>query len=386
MERAYGDLRIPILSWVRDIEKGALEQAKNLTELPFAKHHIALMPDAHQGYGMPIGGVMATTVDVIVPNAVGVDIGCGMLACKLDQNANEVTQEEVKAILGMARQVIPVGFNHNKEKQKHSLFDEAPDIQVIHKQWEKAQYQLGTLGGGNHFIEIQSGSDGKLWLMIHSGSRNFGLKIATEYHNQAKSFCERWYSNIPHKDLSFLPMSEKVGYDYYQAMNFALHFAKANRALMMDRLMDVVQDVLGTSVSLYIDVHHNYAQMEQQFNSPSMVHRKGAILARLGVTGIIPGSQGASSFITEGLGNSDSFHSSSHGAGRNMSRKRAKAELDLEEQIKLLDDLGVVHGIRNVGDLDEAPGAYKDIIDVMSAQADLCRVKVELRPLGVIKA
>jgi len=387
MENVFSGLRIPIKSWVKDLEQGALEQAKNLTELPFTMKHIALMPDAHQGYGMPIGGVMATKPGVIVPNAVGVDIGCGMCAVKTDYQADWVTQEEVKAIMGNVRTMIPLGFNHHSTKQEHSVFALAPDkIPVIAREWEKSHYQLGTLGGGNHFIELQAGSDGNLWLMIHSGSRNFGYKVAREYHDKAKELCERWYVDLPHKDLSFLPMDDQAGQEYRDAMEYALKFARASREVMMSRFMDVVSDVLRASVTMTLDIHHNYAQLEDVHGSPGVVHRKGAILARLGMTGIIPGSQGTSSFITEGLGNPESFFSSSHGAGRTMSRSKAKAELNLDEQIKILDDLGVVHGMRNQGDLDEAPGAYKDIIDVMSQQADLCRIKVELKPLGVIKA
>ena len=383
----YGASSIPVKSWVHgEPENGAMTQAYNLAHLPFAFRHIALMPDTHQGYGMPIGAVMATK-QVIVPNAVGVDIGCGMRAVQTDYKADHVTQDEIKAIMGMAREAIPVGFNHHKDKQKHGLFDLAPiTIPVIVREWEKAQYQLGTLGGGNHFIELQAGDCGYLWLMIHSGSRNFGLKIATEYHNKAKELTERWFSNIPHKDLAFLPMDSKEGNEYYDAMSFALGFAKASRGLMMKRLMDIVSNVLRASVRDELDVHHNYAQMENHFGSNVLVHRKGAIQARDQQVGIVPGSQGTHSYITVGLGNPESFMSSSHGAGRTMSRSKAKKELDLDEQIKILDDLGVVHGMRNQGDLDEAPGAYKDIDKVMESQKDLTTVDITLRPLGVIKS
>jgi len=376
---------IPIMIWGEDPEEGAMEQAFNLAKLRYAFHHIALMPDVHQGYGMPIGGVMATK-DVIVPNAVGVDIGCGMRAVQTDFKAKDIEIEDIKKILGKIREIIPVGFNHHKEKQKHEIFDDAPDIPIIQAELENAKGQLGTLGGGNHFIELQAGSDGFLWLMLHSGSRNFGYKIAREYHNKAKALCERWFSDIPHPDLSFLPMQDKAGEEYLDAMNYALKFAHGSRRLMMKQFVNIAKEVLGVNIFVNLDIHHNYAQIEHHFGSDVIVHRKGAILARKGNTGIIPGSQGTASYITEGLGNERSFNSSSHGAGRRMGRKQAQRELNLKEQIKKLDNAGVVHSIRNEKDLDEAPDAYKDIDEVMKAQEDLCEIKVNLKPLGVVKA
>ena len=378
-------LRIPIMIWGDDPEEGAMEQAMNLANLPYAFHHIALMPDVHQGYGMPIGGVMATK-DVIVPNAVGVDIGCGMRAVQTDYSSIDISTEDIKKILGKIREAIPVGFNHYKEKQDDEIFNNAPDIPIIQQELESARYQLGTLGDGNHFIEIQAGDNGLIWLMLHSGSRNFGYKIAREYHNKAKALCEKWFSNIPHPDLSFLPLQDFEGLSYKAAMNYALKYAFKNRELMMRRVTEIVYDILETSISQELDVHHNYAQIESHFGKNVIVHRKGAIQARKGTKGIIPGSQGANSYITEGLGNDKSFHSSSHGAGRTMGRKQAIKELLLCEQIKKLNDAGVIHSIRNEKDLDEAPDAYKDIEDVMKAQADLCRIVVKLKPLGVIKA
>lgn len=379
------DEGLPIKVWTQDVEIESIAQAVNLAQLPFAFRHIALMPDVHLGYGMPIGGVMATR-NVIVPNAVGVDIGCGMRAVQTDISVNDIDKTQIKNIMGLVRNVIPVGFSHQKRAQEHDIFDNAPEYIVIHRELDSARKQLGTLGGGNHFIEIQAGSDGLVWLMIHSGSRNFGLKIAKEYHDKAKELCERWFSPIPNKDLSFLPMDSIQGNEYYHAMKFALDFADANRELMMERFVDVMQNVLKVTVIHELDVHHNYASMENHFGSNVLVHRKGAIRAREGDVGIIPGSQGTKSYITEGLGNPESFMSSSHGAGRTMSRTRAKKELDLADTIKFLDDRGVVHSIRNVADLDEAPQAYKDIEGVMGYQKDLTKIHTELTPLGVIKA
>ena len=376
--------RIPIKSWCRDVEPGAMEQAVNNANLPFTFRHIALMPDAHSGYGLPIGGVMATE-GAVIPYCVGVDLGCGMRAVKTEF-CGEVSQDQVKEILGIARQLIPVGFKHHSEDQPWPGFDDAPDIPIIQQELGSARRQIGTLGGGNHFGELQRGDDGYIWLMLHSGSRNFGYKIAKEYHNAAQALCEKWHSDIPHKDLSFLPLDFQEGQEYLTAMNYALEFARANREAMMGRFLGAVVDVLKCDFSLdEIDVHHNYARMENHFGKNVLVHRKGATSAREGEVGIIPGSQGTASYIVEGLGNPESFTSCSHGAGRAMGRKQAQRELNLEEQQAILDEQGIVHSVRNTSDLDEAPGSYKNIDEVMEAQADLVKILVKLRPLGVMK-
>jgi tRNA-splicing ligase RtcB len=374
--------KIPIKMWLTDIEDGALNQAKDLANLPFAFRHIAIMPDSHVGYGMPIGGVMATQ-GVIIPNAVGVDIGCGMMAVRTSLLDRELEELKLKSILGKIRAVVPVGFNHHNEPRKWDGFDLAPNIQIIMAELKSARCQLGTLGGGNHFIEIQKGDDGYIWIMLHSGSRNFGFKTAHVYHELAKKLCERWYSSIPNKDLSFLPMDDLSGREYFDAMNFCLDFAQANRAEMMERIMGIMADSTGASFCEPINIHHNYAVMEHHFGQNVMVHRKGATRAYLGQDGIIPGSMGTSSYITRGLGTDESFKSSSHGAGRKMGRKEATRTLNLaEEQAKMG---SVVHGLRNQADLDEAPGAYKDIDDVMANQSDLTEIIVKLTPLAVIK-
>ena len=373
-----------VKSWCKDPESGAMEQAWNLADLPFAFRHIALMPDVHQGYGMPIGGVMATQ-GAIIPNCVGVDIGCGIRAVKTNFPCKDLNTDTIKSIMGKTREVIPVGFNHHENEQAWEGFDSAPDIRIIQQELSAATKQLGTLGGGNHFIELQESTEGNLWLMIHSGSRNFGYKIAREYHNKAKELCERWYSCIPTPDLAFLPIGTHEAKEYYEAMNYALAFAKENRRVMMARLINVVKELIAMETILGIDIHHNYARFENHFKKNLIVHRKGATSAREGEEGIIPGSQGTCSYIVEGLGNPESFTSCSHGAGRTMSRKKARDTLDLEETIKELNAKGVVHSIRNVADLDEAPGAYKEIDGVMEAQKDLVKIVTKLTPLGVIK-
>jgi len=375
--------RIPIKMWLGDIEDGALAQAKDLANLPFAFRHIAIMPDSHQGYGMPIGGVMAT-LGAVVPNAVGVDIGCGM--CAVKTTLEEIDQDTTKIIMGQIRQAVPVGFNHHKEPRAWDGFDNAPDIPVIQQELNSARKQLGTLGGGNHFIEIQQGSDGFIWIMLHSGSRNFGYKTAKIYHELAKKWCERWFSNIPNTDLSFFPIETDEAKEYLEAMNYVLDFAAASRFEILDVITQIVKaNVLGANFDEPINIHHNYAAWENHFGKNVLIHRKGATLAREGGIGIVPGSQGTSSYIVQGKGNPESFQSCSHGAGRKMGRKQAKRELSLEDEVAKMNALGVIHGIRGESDLDEAPGAYKDIDVVMENQADLVEVMVKLTPLAVIK-
>ncbi|MCK5539921.1 MAG: RtcB family protein [Deltaproteobacteria bacterium] len=380
MKRVITTEKIPIKLWLDEVDAGTLIQAKNLANLPFALNWIAIMPDAHLGYGMPIGGVMATD-GVVVPNAVGVDIGCGMAASRL--SLTEIDKESIEKIIGQVKNRIPVGFEHNLTAQEWEGFDEAPDIPVIQRNLGSARKQLGTLGGGNHFIEIQTGSDGHIWLMVHSGSRNYGLKTANEYHKKAQQLCQRWHSDIPDRDLSFLPIESDEGGEYYAAMNFCLKFAQANRVLMMKKLLDVTASVTGASVEHEINIHHNYAAFEKHFGRNVLVHRKGATKAATDIEGIIPGSMGTCSYIVKGLGNRESFMSCSHGAGRIMGRKQAIRELDLTKEQKKMKN--IVHDLYSKDKLEEAPGAYKDINEVMNNQKDLVEITVKLTPLGVVK-
>ena len=407
MEKVYYNKeiqKVPIKSWVTDIESGALDQAKNLANLPFLFRHVALMPDCHQGYGMPIGGVMATE-GVVIPNAVGVDIGCGMIAVKSKIKVEEFKTETLKKVMGEIRKVIPVGFNHHKKSQDEKLmpyYDGTPmnvsRYKIVSQQYSNALTQLGTLGGGNHFIEIQKGDDGFIWIMIHSGSRNLGYKVAAHYNNIAKELNLKWQSAVPPShDLAFLPLDIQEAEDYINEMNYCVKFALANRMLMMDRIEDIFFKVIlkdnGKRTKMHpkycfgssINIAHNYAQMENHFGKNVMVHRKGATSAAEGQIGIIPGSQGTSSYIVRGLGNVESFKSCSHGAGRRMGRKDAQRTLKLEDEKKRLEDMGVIHSIRHVKDLDEAPGAYKDIDEVMDNQKDLIEIVTKLTPLAVIK-
>nr|MBF0223452.1 RtcB family protein [Desulfobulbaceae bacterium] len=389
MKKVISTEQKPIKLWLDDIEAGALEQAKNLANLPFVFRHIALMPDAHQGYGMPIGGVMAT-LDVVIPNAVGVDIGCGM--CALRTSIPALDQETLKKIMGGIRSAVPVGFSHHFEKQDEKLMPHGVDCEdsklpIVKREYYSALKQIGTLGGGNHFIEMQQGNDGFVWLMIHSGSRNIGFKVAHYYNALAITLNERWNSSVPKNwQLAFLPLNTQEGQSYLAEMQYCVAFALASRGLMMERVKSCVAEAVGdVSFGEIVNIAHNYAAMEHHFGANVMIHRKGATRAYHGQLGIIPGSQGAVSYIVQGKGEPESFMSCSHGAGRRMGRKQAQKELSLDAEIARLDALGVIHGIRNAKDLDEAAGAYKNIFTVMGNQADLVDIAVELRPLAVIK-
>jgi tRNA-splicing ligase RtcB len=388
MQQVISSERIPIKMWLDEAEDGAIEQAKNLANLPFAFSHICLMPDTHQGYGMPIGGVLATK-GVIIPNAVGVDIGCGMCAVKTNIQSETLNPDAIKLIMKGIRAVIPLGINRHKEKQEEGRMPQNFDIDklpIVKNQYKSALKQIGTLGGGNHFIELQKDEAGKLWIMIHSGSRNIGLKVAEHYNKVAKKLNVSWYSSIdPEWDLAFLPFHTDAG-NYYKEMQYCISFAFANRGLMMERIQEVIGNTISTvEYEPMINIAHNYAAWEEHFGEKVIVHRKGATSAFAGEIGIIPGSQGTKSYIVEGLGNPDSFMSCSHGAGRVMSRTRAVRELNLEEEKRKLDELGIIHSIRGKSDLEEASSAYKDISKVMKFQEDLVKIITELSPLAVIK-
>jgi len=382
---------LPIKIWLNDLEDGAMEQAKNLANYPFAYHHIAIMPDSHQGYGMPIGGVMAT-LGVVVPNAVGVDIGCGVIAVRT--SLTDLNREQLKRIIGGSakykggiRSRIPLGFNHHSKKQDEILMpDYLYKCPIVKQEYESALKQLGTLGGGNHFIEIQKGSDDHIWLMIHSGSRNLGYKVANRYNEIAKERCKNSLLYNPKYNLAWLHLDSLAGKQYLKEMDYCVEFAAASRELMMNRVEQSVEDICpGTLFEPAIDIAHNFAALEHHFGLRVMVHRKGATRAYTGEQGIIPGSQGSCSWITEGMGNPDSFKSCSHGAGRKMGRKAAQHNLNLEEEIKHLDNLGTLHTVRTVKDLDEATGSYKNIDTVMMNQKDLVLPLVQLKPLATIK-
>ncbi|WP_340104137.1 RtcB family protein [Rhodohalobacter sp. 8-1] len=382
MKRVIETERIPINLWVDDIEEGALEQAKDIANLPVSFSHIAIMPDTHQGYGMPIGGVLATE-NAIIPNAVGVDIGCGM--CSLRTNQQELDRDRLKKIMGRIRDTVPVGFSHHDSKQDKKWMPEMDsELPIIQKEYESARKQVGTLGGGNHFIEIQKGSDGYIWIMIHSGSRNIGYTAAKHYNDIAKEKNEG-RDDVP-KNLAFFREDTKEFSLYTNEMNYCIDFALANRKLMMERVKDAFEkEVSDVEFSDFINKPHNFAARETHFDKELIIHRKGATRAREGELGMVPGSQGSPSFIVRGKGKPEAFESCSHGAGRVMSRTKAKETLSVEEQSKPMEEKGIIHAIRHKSDLDEAPGSYKDIQEVMKNQSDLVDIVIELEPMAVIK-
>lgn len=380
----------PVKIWTDEIEKTAMEQIENLCTLPFLYHHLAIMPDVHAGMGMPIGGVLACK-DAVIPNAVGVDIGCGMCAVKTNWKVKSVTKKTLKEkIMAGVRARIPLGMDHHQERQDEKYMPTGHDIEKMHickSQYLSALKQIGTLGGGNHFIEFQKDEEGNLWVMIHSGSRNLGKQVGDFYNRIAASLNEMYHSVVsPGINLPFLPLKTKEFNAYWAEMCYCIDFALCNRSLMMERIKEVLADTLpGITFEPMINIAHNYAVWENHFGKNVIVHRKGATLAREGITGIIPGSMGTASYIVEGLGNPDSFCSCSHGAGRTMSRKAAIMTLSLEDEIQRMDKLGIVHGMRTQRDLEEAASAYKDIESVMANQQDLVKIKTRLLPIAVIK-
>jgi tRNA-splicing ligase RtcB len=312
--------------------------------------------------------------------------------CAVQTSLPSLDRDTLKQILGLIREAVPVGFKHHKRQQDRSLMPDPARLDTVEKsivreQFEAGCKQIGTLGGGNHFIEIQQGDDGHVWLMIHSGSRNIGLKVAEHYNRLAVALNEQWRSAVPKEwQLAFLPLETREAQDYLAEMRWCVDFALANRKLMMERVQEAVREIAGEVDFLnFINIAHNYAAMEAHFGREGLIHRKGATRAFAGEYGIIPGSQGSRSHIVVGKGNPESFCSCSHGAGRKMGRKQAQRELDLTAEVERLNALGVVHGIRHQKDLDEAAGAYKDIETVMENQSDLVDIAVSLLPLAVIK-
>ena len=380
----------PVKIWTSDVEESAMRQIENLTTLPFLFHHLAIMPDVHAGMGMPIGGVLACK-DAVIPNAVGVDIGCGMCAVKTSWKVEDIPADVLrKQIMRDIRKRIPLGMDHHKDAQDARYLPQGYDIdklEIVKRRSQSILHEVGTLGGGNHFIELQKDEEGSLWIMIHSGSRNLGKQVGDYYNKIAAHLNEIWHSSVsPDIRLPFLARGCKEFEMYWKEMLFCIDFALCNRKLMMERIEEVLADALnGIEFEPMINIAHNYAAFENHFGQNVIVHRKGATLAREGVTGIIPGSQGTASYIVEGLGNPDSFCSCSHGAGRQMSRTMAIKTLDMRQEVDYLEARGIVHAIRSQEDMQEASGAYKDIEEVIANELDLVRVKTRLLPVAVIK-
>lgn len=371
-----------ILCWCENPEEGAIQQALNISQHPCLIGNVCLMPDCHQGYGMPIGGVVALD-GAISPNMVGVDIGCGMLAVKT--SLSNIDKDTLYSIWSEIKNRIPLGFNHHTEDQYDETLDKYcwKNAPICNQELFSSRRQLGTLGGGNHFIEIQKGDDNHIWLMIHSGSRNLGYKVANYYNGMAEKECLRWKQNKVVEDgLAFIPSDTELFYDYISEMNLCLAFALRNRIHMAECIKDIFSKFIKeVHFDNPINIHHNYASLEHHYGKDVWVHRKGATLARENTIGIIPGSQGTCSYIVKGLGNEASLCSCSHGAGR----REAQRSLNLESEISSMNDKGIIHSLNNVNSLDEAPSAYKDIDEVMEQQKDLVQILVKLTPLAVVK-
>lgn len=370
------------------LDQKCQQQIRNAMRLPFAVQHVSIMPDAHGGYGVPIGSIIATR-DVVMPNAVGVDIGCGMIAARIfgvtveefRNNDDDVREEILRRI--------PVGPKWRAEACKATEMPDMEQGQITAREWGNARRQLGTLGGGNHFIEIQESDLGDVWVMIHSGSRNLGKQVCDHYAKLAKEQNRQNYSLVPPSfDLGFFHKDSDYYERYLTEMAYCVYFAKDNRAKMMVDVLESFKkiwhraQVFGGHVH---DICHNHVNMENHFGRNVLVHRKGAAGPYFGSKwGIIPGSMGANSYLVSHSGSQASMMSTSHGAGRAMSRSEARKSLDLEDQQDLMELLQVNC---NLGpkQLDEAPGAYKNIETVMNYQMDLCKIERTLRPMLSIK-
>ncbi len=384
--KVIGTERLPIKVWTAGdiVDEGeVLEQARNLANYPIAEKWICLMPDFHVGYGMPIGGVLATDGGV-VPNAVGVDIGCGMIAALTAYTATTLSKDTLQALRLAIHARVPVGQKHHAEKRSLSaeLIAQAGELPVVSAELDRAMFQVGTLGSGNHFIEIQADAEDRVWVMLHSGSRNVGLRVCNRYHGAAKQYMERFFSAIPHADLSFLPRDVPEYGEYMGEMQWCMAFAEENRLRMFDAVCEAFAEVLGIAprIDLQFDTHHNFAQMERHFDRDLLIHRKGAVRAKGLVT--IPGSMGTASYIGEGLEPAESFCTCSHGAGRLLGRKVANRTIGHDDAVASMKH--VVYGVRS-GEYDEMPACYKDIESVMEAQSDLVRPVHRLSPLAVVK-
>jgi len=382
--------RVPIKSWVVELDARTQEQATNLSNLPFAIDHVALMPDAHAGYGMPIGGVLFAD-KAVVPYAIGVDIGCGVALVETDLTVDTLGADGLKLVLGQLARDVPVG----RDSQPKPVDRDAALAEIglelpasVPAPWfDRAVNQLGTLGSGNHFLELQRDEAGHVFVMLHSGSRSLGKTICDAFHKLALGENRRWHAELPHDELAYLPIGTD-GFDgYWSAMTFALRFAEVNRS----RMLDAVEYAFGRHtragrLERVVDVHHNYAAWENHRGSNGIVHRKGAVRARVGETVLIPGSMGTASYVAEGLGNAESFETCQHGAGRALSRTAARKAKTSKEVYAEMASLGVaLHSGDPKTVAEEAAFAYKDIESVMAASASLVRPTKRLTPLGVVK-
>ncbi len=392
----------PIKHWTRGVqlEDSAHEQLRNVARMPFIHKHIAAMPDVHWGMGATIGSVIPTR-GAIIPAAVGVDIGCGMMAVQTTLTANDLP-DNLSSLRTEIEAAVPHGRTDNGGKNDRGAWgDELPSETlrrwaILNSQYEaivakhpkakafNTSRHMGTLGTGNHFIEICLDEASSVWAMLHSGSRGCGNRIGMYFIERAKKEMARWFIQLPDQDLAYLVEGSELFEDYMEAVGWAQNFAIDNRKAMMEAVLGAMRRSLPNfaTTEMAVNCHHNYVDRENHFGSNVLVTRKGAVRARKGDLGIIPGSMGARSFIVRGKGNKDSFNSCSHGAGRVMSRGAAKKTFTLEDHAKATEG---VECRKDAGVIDETPGAYKDIQAVMNAQADLVEVLHELRQVVCVK-
>ncbi|MBM3985605.1 MAG: RtcB family protein [Planctomycetes bacterium] len=386
--------RHPIKVWTDDVEASALAQLRNLASLPFIHHHVAAMPDVHWGLGATVGSVLAMK-GAIIPAAVGVDIGCGMCAVRLSLTAGDLP-DSLAVVRAQIERDVPVGFaEHGDRRMPFDPLDQAglvrgfASLREAHpgiRQREEGRVwrQVGTLGGGNHFIEVCLDEQQRVWVMLHSGSRNIGKVIADYFITRAKERMEQESVALPDADLAWLPDGSRDFDDYVSAVSWAQEYALENRRAMLRLVLAALGRRLPpfTAMDEAINCHHNYVSRESHFGADVLVTRKGAIRARTGDLGIVPGSMGTRSYIVRGKGQPDSFDSCSHGAGRRMSRGQAKRTLTLGDLAR--QTVGV-ECRKDADVLDEAPAAYKDIDAVMENQRDLVEVVHTLKQVLCVK-
>ncbi|NJO17918.1 MAG: RtcB family protein [Thioploca sp.] len=387
--------KVPVKIYTEEIESSALDQLHNISQLPFIHHHVAAMPDVHTGIGATIGAVIPTR-GAIIPAAVGVDIGCGMNATRLSLNANELP-DTLKRVRLAIEEVVPVGFDMHKSIQAQNstiknlnsglekIVEQHPTIakmlKKIHKTWTQ---QLGSLGGGNHFIELCLDENQNVWVMLHSGSRGIGNTIGRYFIELAKKDMEQHLIQLPDRNLAYFPEGAQHFDDYVEAVHWAQEYALSNRREMMRLILEALHRELPpfTVTKEAINCHHNYVAIEEHFGEQVFLTRKGAIRAGEGELGIIPGSMGAKSYIVQGKGNPESFCSCAHGAGRRMSRTEAKRRFNKNDMA--LQTQGV-ECRKDKGVIDEIPSAYKSIDVVMENQNDLVEVVHTLKQVVCVK-
>ncbi|MCB1858150.1 MAG: RtcB family protein [Gammaproteobacteria bacterium] len=385
----------PVKIWTDQIDSASREQLANIARLPIIHGHVAAMPDVHLGIGATIGSVIATD-RAIIPAAVGVDIGCGMIAARLSLTDNDLDERRVRKVFDQISRDIPVGPHQHEDPQRLAQAAQpfAPGLEqllgrhpaLLKSMGKKSKWvnQMGTLGGGNHFIEVCLDESGNVWIMLHSGSRGIGNAIATYFIQLAKRDMERWLAHLPDTNLAYFREGNPHFDDYVEAVSWAQRYAYQNRQCMMKLVIDALARHLPPfrKTTEVINCHHNYVAREHHFGADVWVTRKGAIRAGNGELGIIPGSMGARSYIIAGKGNPQSFCSCAHGAGRAMSRNAAKRRFTSQDLISQTQ--GVICR-KDSGVVDEIPSAYKDIDQVMENQSDLVSIRHSLKQLLCVK-